>query len=166
MAKVSVACKGKIALVQGRVFISILKTEINVKFKIDTGSPLTLLLDKDFLSACGALGWAPYRNDNVLQWILTLPHIFTRLKKSYYTISGKTNPIFRINSSFLWLLRENSSEPPDGWTAQGPVHGTFSTDFLKNRGAEPSLSLLGSDKLRQLRRISWTRRNSTVKFVR
>jgi len=168
MAKVEGFFENSKGLVKGQVGIYGARWLVDVTFLVDTGSSFTLLLDKDFLSACGALGWAPYNDPDILNWIYTQPDIFKRIGRAK-TLAGDTEPIFCIKYSLLWLLQRDK-RMPKGWKFQRPVYGTFTADFLNanwtDRDSVSHWSLLGSDKLNGLRRFLWSWPKSTIKLIR
>ena len=168
MPKVNGFFERSMGLVRGQVAISGALRLVNVTFMIDTGASYTLLLDKDFLYACRALGWAPYKDPEVLIWIRTQPDVFECIGKAK-TVAGDTEDIFRIRRSFLWLLHRDGTIPKR-WTFQRRIYGTFSADFLNARwtvkDSASHWSLLGCDKLNEFRRLLWSHPKSTIKLTR
>ena len=161
---------GRYGYVEGEVCILAVSTAPikKFRFKIDTASSLTYLFDEDFILLCETLG-CPYREcPDVINWIHLHPNLFTKEKKPRVSPGGILEHVFRIEQSYLRLL-DSAGNPPQGWAYHSTLWGTFSTLFLsspKNEGKDKNedenkvyptshISLLGVDKLNELRRFVW-----------
>jgi hypothetical protein len=69
--------------VKGQVEVGGATWPFDVTFKIDTGSCWTVLLDKDFVNACKALGWKLYTDPDILNWIRVRPNLFKNIGPAY-----------------------------------------------------------------------------------
>ena len=163
MSKIKLPFTGKFGEVEGRIHIIGQKlTRPNFRFRIDTGSWWTLLMDKDFEDICLQLGWVSHIYPDIMNWIFLQKHYF--LDEGYAScIAGKSdNPIFLICNSNLSLLDPvcRSPVPPRKWSYQKCVFGTFTTKFLNSRedlkNCSSHISLLGVDKLNNLKKFVWS----------
>jgi len=141
--------------------------EFKFEFKIDTGACWTLLFDNDFLYVCGVMGWTSYRNPDIINWIRLSPY-FEEEKDKVYCPVGKLGPVFRIRSSNVSLL-DSTGNVPRGWMVQPHLRGTFSTQFLNPssvNGRESHISLIGVDKLNELRKFVWAHPSNRLTLFR
>jgi hypothetical protein len=160
MADITLPFTNGWGLIQG--WASVARQDIKVQrfiFKIDTASSWTLLLDEDFISICASLGWDRSRYPDIINWIRLNPQFFEEEIGGAYCIAGRSEAIFRIKDSYIYLLNSAGNVPRRWGPPQLLLRGSFSTQFLNfpedERGRASHFSLLGVDKLNELRQFVW-----------
>ena len=154
-------------LAWGRVAVPGAVSDLPVVFKIDTGSPFTILLDKDFLDVVQAITGptGPRSIDEAVLWVRARPWLFKYAGRAW-CVGGQTGPIYKINRAVLWLCNPDAI-PPRKYRYLGPVHAAFSAPFL-SRGPESDgrglRSLLGRMTLNQIRTFSWNWRRRRIRL--
>lgn len=133
-------------------------------FQIDTASYCTILLDTDFIYACKALDWTEHRDPDILNWIRTRPHLFQNDGRAN-TIGGETSCIYRIATSRLCYYLPDGGVLDNKWEPNHkPIYGSFSRNFLEGTSGA-HVSLLGIDRLNELRELLWSHPRNRIRLM-
>lgn len=140
------------------------KWPFDVTFQIDTASYCTILLDTDFIYTCKALGWTEHRDPDILNWIRTSPHLFQSAGRAN-TIGGETCCIYRVATSCLRYYLPDGGVLDNKWQPNHkPIYGSFSRGFSQGTSGA-HVSLLGIERLNELRQLLWSHPRNRIRLT-